>query len=176
MEISKTKNLIIAALLAALTCIATMVIQIPTLSGYIHLGDSLVILCGIILGPVTGGISAGIGSMMADLLSGYFIPYGPATLLIKALAAFSAGYLFHGLSKSSKLNINILVLLSGAVSGIIVVIGYGIFGIAVYGLSAGITTILPNFVQVSAGILGAFLLYPIISKIPDVRGKLIQKQ
>ncbi len=39
-------------LLAAFTCIATMIIKIPTPTfGYIHLGDGLVLLCGIILGP-----------------------------------------------------------------------------------------------------------------------------
>ncbi len=47
-----TKKMVTAALLAAFTCIATMIIKIPTPTfGYIHLGDGLVLLCGIILGP-----------------------------------------------------------------------------------------------------------------------------
>ena len=46
-----TKKMVTAALLAAFTCIATMIIKIPTPTfGYIHLGDGLVLLCGIILG------------------------------------------------------------------------------------------------------------------------------
>ena len=49
-----TKKIILAALFAALACVATMSIRIPTIGtgGYIHPGDAIVILCGVILGPV----------------------------------------------------------------------------------------------------------------------------
>lgn len=48
-----TKKLVTAALMAAFTCIATMLIKIQTPTfGYIHLGDGLVLLCGVVLGPV----------------------------------------------------------------------------------------------------------------------------
>ena len=48
------KKLILAALFAALSCVATMSIRIPTpgTGGYIHPGDAIVILSGVILGPV----------------------------------------------------------------------------------------------------------------------------
>lgn len=83
-----TKKLVIGALMAALTCIATMIIKIPTPTlGYIHLGDGLVLLCGIVLGPLGGALSAGIGSMFADIFSGY-ASWAPATLIIKALTCF----------------------------------------------------------------------------------------
>ena len=68
---NKTLKLVVAALFAALTTVATMFIQIPTLKGYIHLGDCFVILSGILLGPVYGACAAGIGSMLADVLTGY---------------------------------------------------------------------------------------------------------
>ncbi len=58
--------------MAALTCIATMIIHIPTPGlGYIHFGDGMVLLSGILLGPLYGSLSAGIGSMLADVFSGY---------------------------------------------------------------------------------------------------------
>lgn len=92
--------LVITALLIAFTCIATMAIQVPTPpTGYIHLGDALVILSGILLGPVLGGFAAGFGSMLADLLSGYVL-YAIPTLIIKGVAAMIAGYAFHKLRKS----------------------------------------------------------------------------
>ena len=77
-----TKKLVLAALFAALACAATMVIRIPTFGtgGYIHPGDAIVILAGIFLGPVYGGLAAGIGSAMADLLGGYFL-YVPLSLI-----------------------------------------------------------------------------------------------
>ena len=73
----KTKKLIFAALFAALTCVATMIIKVPTPTmGYIHPGDSIVLLSGFLLGPLYGGLAAGIGSMFSDLFGGYF-SYAP---------------------------------------------------------------------------------------------------
>lgn len=94
-----TKKIVYGAFMASLITVATMVIHIPSaFNGYIHLGDGLVLISGILLGPMTGGISAGIGSMMADFLSGYSF-YAPATLIIKALASFFSGYLYQRLIK-----------------------------------------------------------------------------
>ena len=63
-----TKKMVMAALMAAFTCIATMILKCPTpMSGYVHPGDGMVLLCGIVLGPVTGLISAGTGSMLGDV-------------------------------------------------------------------------------------------------------------
>ena len=55
------KKHITAALFAALTFAATMAVRIPTpgTSGYIHPGDALVILSGVILGPSSGFLAAG---------------------------------------------------------------------------------------------------------------------
>ena len=73
----------LAALLAALTAVATMIIRIPTpTQGYIHLGDGMVLICGILLGPGLGALAAGIGSMMADLIGGY-MAWVPGTFAIR---------------------------------------------------------------------------------------------
>ncbi len=170
----KTKDLVITALFTALTCVATMVIQIPTLNGYIHLGDSLVILSGVLLGPLSGAFAGGIGSMFADLLTGYFIPYGPATLLIKALAALLAGLIFHKVKMLSAFNAYIRLILAGTAAAFVVVIGYGIFGILLYGFAAGIATVLPNLFQVLMGIAGAMIFFPFLTKIPDI-SQLVKK-
>ena len=68
----QTKKMVIAALFAALACVATMAIRIPTpgTGGYIHPGDAVVILCGIFLNPGAAFLAAGMGSAMADLLGG----------------------------------------------------------------------------------------------------------
>ena len=87
MERLSTKKLVMCALFAALACVATMSIRIPTpaTGGYIHPGDAVVILCGIFMGPAEAFLAAGIGSCMADLLGGYFI-YVPITFIIKAVS------------------------------------------------------------------------------------------
>ena len=65
---SNLKKIIMTALFAALACVATMSIRIPTpgTGGYIHPGDAIVILAGIILGPVYGMLAGGIGSCICS--------------------------------------------------------------------------------------------------------------
>ena len=50
---SNLKKIVMTALFAALACVATMSIRIPTpgTGGYIHPGDAIVILSGVVLGP-----------------------------------------------------------------------------------------------------------------------------
>ena len=88
-----------------------MLVEIPAPTrGYIHLGDTLVYLCGILLGPLTGGISAAIGSTLADLFSGYAV-YAPVTFVIKFLDAAIVGAIYLALSKKSDtLLVNICLL------------------------------------------------------------------
>ena len=101
---NKTKKIVMTALFAALACVATMSIRIPTpgTGGYIHPGDAIVILCGVFLDPVSAFLAAGIGSCMADLLGGYFI-YVPITFVIKGLVAFSASHVCGRLRASQEL-------------------------------------------------------------------------
>ena len=71
MKDSTLKKLVFAALFAALSCVATMVIKIPTpTGGYIHAGDAVVLLSAFLLGPWWGAAAAGLGSCLADILSG----------------------------------------------------------------------------------------------------------
>ena len=60
-------KIVFAALFAALTCVATMAIRVPSPTGYANLGDCFVLCSGWVLGPVWGTISAGVGSMFADI-------------------------------------------------------------------------------------------------------------
>ena len=59
---SKTKKLVISALLTALVCVATMIVKIPSpLKGYLNLGDCVVLVSGWLLSPVYGFLAAGLG-------------------------------------------------------------------------------------------------------------------
>ena len=101
---SSTFRVVLTALFAALVCVATMFIRVPSpVSGYINLGDGFVLLSAFLLGPSLGTAAAGIGSALADLLSGYPM-YAAGTLIIKALMALFAATLCrrlgHGGTKS----------------------------------------------------------------------------
>lgn len=182
-----TKFIVTAALLAAFSCVATMIIKVPTPTfGYIHLGDALVLLCGIILGPLYGGLAAGIGSMLADIFSGY-VSFAIPTLIIKAVTAVIAALLFRSLKKlfhTEKPAPEFLCLIvSGAVAESFMVVGYFVYEIFLMMLTsgsftstsfaAGVTssaTGIPfNIVQGFVGIVITVILLPILKKIPDVK-------
>ncbi len=162
-----TKKLVLAALFAALVCAATMVIRIPTFGtgGYIHPGDAIVILAGIFLGPVYGGLAAGIGSAMADLLGGYFL-YVPITFLIKGAVAFLTGKAFHFILEKGK-----AAWMGVAVGGIfdilLVVFGYALCESFLYGGPAAVGSMFPNLIQGVGGLVLSMLLYPLLASIPE---------
>ena len=62
------KKLIYAALFAALCCVITMYPKFPTLFGYIHAGDALVLLAAYVLGPLWGSLAAALGSSLVNVL------------------------------------------------------------------------------------------------------------
>ena len=150
------KKLVMAALFAALACVATMSIKIPTpgTSGYIHPGDAIVILAGVVLGPAWGFLAGGIGSAMADLLGGYFV-YVPITFVIKGLVSLCSALLYRKVGKNSKSRYTAVIL--GGVADIII-----------YGAGA-FASVPAHLVQGIGGLILSAVLYPILIAIPDVK-------
>ncbi|MEY8352816.1 ECF transporter S component [Lachnospiraceae bacterium 54-53] len=171
MNSSRTKKIVSGALMAALTAAATMLIHIPSaFNGYIHLGDGMVLLSGMLLGPLTGAAAGGIGSMLADLLSGYAF-YAPATFVIKALAAFLSGYLYRRLSHGSQTARFRLIpfLAAGIASGAAVTGGYFIFELIVYSRPAAMANIPFNLVQNAFSLIVAGSLLPFLLRSREIR-------
>lgn len=168
---SKNMKLIYTALFAALVCVATSVIRIPTpgTSGYVHPGDALVILSGLTLGPIWGGLAAGIGSALSDLLGGYII-YVPITCLIKGGSAFLIGYVMKHIDKEQKKH-TFMVVLASVINGVVVVGGYLSFETVLYSFPAALASVIPNLIQVGAGLVLAVVLYPLVHRIPYLRSE-----
>lgn len=163
------KQFVLAGVMAALVVVGTMVVQVPTpTKGYIHIGDSLVYLCGIILGPVLGGIAAGIGSLLADLLSGYAI-YAPATLVIKGFDAFVAGSVYYFLTKQSANHLKKLAafLFASSLGGVIMVSGYLGYETILYGFPTAVLGVVANIAQAVGGSALAVPLLPVLEKLKN---------
>lgn len=155
MSDKKLRCMVTAAVMAALTFAATMVIKIPTpTGGYVHPGDALVLLCGWLLGPWWGGAAAGIGSMLVDLLSGYGT-FVPATLVIKFLDAMAAALVVKALGRK-----HYGYVISAVVGEVIMVGGYFAYEAVVLRLGIGAAAgIVANAVQGVAGVaIGLALL------------------
>lgn len=159
---TRTKKIVLASMLAALCCVATMIIKIPSpLKGYLNLGDCVVLLCGYMLSPLYGFLAAGAGSALADLFSGYVI-YAPATFLIKGIMALIAFYGFKLLNK--KCANTAALIISGAVAEIEMVLGYFVFEGFMYGFIPSAVNILPNAVQGVAGLILGVILVKVFKK------------
>lgn len=159
---TKTQKIVIAAMLAALTCIATMIIKIPSpLKGYLNLGDCVVLLSGWLLSPLYGFLAAGLGSGLADLISGYGV-YVPATFIIKGVMALAAYFGFRFLQNKVT---NVLArIVSGIVAELIMVFGYYVFEGFLYGFGASLVNIPANAVQGVAGLIIGTILVKIFEK------------
>ena len=156
------------ALFAALACVATMSIRIPTpgTGGYIHPGDAIVILSGVVLGHGYGFLAAGIGSALSDLIGGYFV-YVPITFVIKGLVALVSGLIYQKMSHSGK-NRYLAVILGGVTDIVFVAGGYFICEFFLYGSGAA-ASIPANIIQGIGGLVISAVLYPVLIAIPDVR-------
>jgi len=169
-------NCVTAAMLAALTCIFTMVVKVPTIgtNGYVNIGDAVVLLSAWVLGNPYGALAAGIGSAMADLLSGY-AAYVPGTFVIKFSMAFVCYLVLKG---SVKIGIpgKASYVLSGIVAELIMVFGYFLYeaGPLGYGMAAA-ASIPSNMIQGGTCLVLGCMLAVALSRFPMFRTRLERK-
>lgn len=153
---TKTQKLVQASMLAALCCVATMIIKIPSpLKGYVNLGDCVVLLSGWLLSPQYAFLAAGIGSALADVFSGYII-YAPATFVIKGLMAITVHFCSKAVSARFEQNMSRII--SGIFAELTMVTGYFVFEGFLYGFVPSAVNIPANGVQGVAGLIFGMML------------------
>ncbi|MFW9799188.1 MAG: ECF transporter S component [Candidatus Thorarchaeota archaeon] len=150
------------AVLTALTTIATMVIAIPfpTSTGFLNFGDTLVMLSGLLLGPLGGFIAGGVGSAMGDVFLGY-LHFAPITLVVKGCEGLAVGLFSRRAMKATRLTqwdiAGILV------ASFIMLTGYFLAEIPLVGLEAAMAELLfLNVFQVAAGSIVTILVGPVV--------------
>ncbi len=98
----KKKNTIqeitLIGLMAAMVYVASAFLQIPIPTAIgntrIHMGNVMCLLSGLLVGPIWGGLAAGIGSMFFDLTNPAYITSAPFTFAFKFLMAWVCGILY----------------------------------------------------------------------------------
>lgn len=147
-------KLCIAAMLAAMICVATIIFVIPIpLGGYVNLGDCFILAGSWILGPVYGFAAAAVGSAMADVFSG-FVMYAPATFIIKGMMAVVAALLAKKLKGAPHI-------VSAVAAEAVMVAGYYLTDAVFmgYGFAAAASGIAWNIVQgCVGGIIGCSMI------------------
>ena len=118
----KLLKICVTAMFAALICVATMLIQIPSpLNGYVNFGDCFILIAAWVLGPVYGFAAGGIGSALADLFTGY-VHYVPGTFVIKGLIAVAAALICRAMLKKMP-KISVPAYIVSALAGEIIMVG-----------------------------------------------------
>ena len=164
---SKIRKLVLSALMAALCTVMTMVIQVPSpMQGYVNLGDCAVLISAWMLGPLYGGAAAGIGSALADLLSGY-AHYVPGTFAIKLVMAVAAALIFRAATKKGLFASSVLLgqIVGGVVAEVIMVLGYFAYASLWLGKGLAAAASIPgNIVQGVFGLVAATVVYTVLSR------------
>lgn len=143
-----TKKIVLTALLAALTVAGsalriTMPLSIAGTTSF-HLGNILCALSGILLGPWFGGLAAGMGSAIYDMMNPLYISECWITFITKGLyglvvglIAWSGGKAWQADSEKSYAKLYIATV-SGAITYAVLYLSKGFFydGLLLSGLTA----------------------------------------
>src|SRR5512136_706519 len=89
-----TLRVSLVAVFTALITVATasFSVSVPATKGYFNIGETAIYVAALLFGAYIGGLSAGLGSMISDLILGYAF-YAPATLVVKGLEGVIVGAL-----------------------------------------------------------------------------------
>lgn len=154
-----TKKLCTMGLLVALTCIATMIIKIPipATQGYVNVGDSLVLISAIFFGPQVGFVAGGVGSALADLLSGY-PQWAVATFVIKGIEGYVAAMIACKFNPERHF-FNKYTVIASVVAMIIMVVGYFFGGAVLEGsFLVSLGSVPANIMQAIASLIIFYVL------------------
>ena len=154
------------AVLAAVTTVLTRIVQVPLPArGYINLGDVAIVFTAITLGPFSGALAGGLGTALADLLSGPYAFWAPISLVVHGLQG-----LLVGLIAGVKPNNVLLQCLGGLVGIAVMAGGYLAAGIFLEGTGPALTEVPGNLIQGAAGVLlGILVAAAVLRAYPPVR-------
>ncbi len=155
-------HIAILAVMIALVVVLTRPI-IPTPVGYTHLGDTAIYFAAFAFGPLVGAIAGGLGTAIADLLTGAYASFAPLSLFVHGLQGFIAGWLFLRLKGTRGL-------VAGVLAGAIIVIGGYFIGEALVPIWGGVGVALSevpfNLVQVAIGSIGGLIYMAVARAYP----------
>lgn len=169
---NKLLMLCVTAMFAALICVATMIIQIPSpLGGYVNFGDCFILVAAWVLGPVYGFAAGGIGSALADVFTGY-AHYVPGTFLIKGMMAVVAALIVHAFIKRSEKYRHAGYAVGAAAAEILMIGGYYLYAATFLnkGFAGAWLSVGGNAVQGAFGAIVGVVLIQVI-----VRTKVLRK-
>ena len=112
-----TFKIVFVGVMAAVVCVVTL-FRFPLLGTKVHFANAMCLLSGLLFGPLYGGLSAGFGSALYDmLLGGYPIDEVLVTFVSKFLMAWvCAKIAYGGSSRAENHGRNIAACVVGALT------------------------------------------------------------
>ena len=166
-------TVVIIAAFATLSSVGTTVIRIPipATGGYFNLGDTFVMVAGLLYGPVVGGLTGLIGPTLSDAVG--YPQFILATAVVKSIEGTVVGLVGgRATGKSPVLPVVALVLGIGILAG-----GYFLFEAVIYPMlaktipffgvtdaKAALAEIVPNLLQGGISAIVAFGIWRVFSK------------
>ena len=156
--------------MAALVAVATLlfVVPIPATSGYFNLGETLIYIAALLLGPLVGA-TAGAGATIADILVA--AQFAPGTFTIKAIEGFLVGFLNKKLNQKTR-SITLSATVAIVIGGFEMVLGYFLYEQLVLGYPFALALVeVPfNIVQMLIGLLVAIpVMQAVLRVFPQLK-------
>jgi len=175
------KEVTLIGLMAAMVYVSSAFLQIPIPTAIgntrIHMGNVMCLLSGLLLGPVWGGLSAGIGSAFFDLTNPAYITSAPFTFAFKFLMAWVCGILYKKWQNNGKTVLfSGLASAAGAISYVILYLSknyiedFFIFGLPLQGVlvdiaQKGIVSLVNGIIAVVVAVPLSIAIRPAVSKM-----------
>lgn len=169
-EKTKTRNMVMTAMMMGLIMAMTIVIRIPVPAthGYIHLGDCMIFIAVLLLGWKRGAAAAGLGSALADLIGGFAV-YAPVTFAAKFIMAAVVGlFLSRALKKEHPVMVvTIMEVIGMLLGGAVMTAAYYLAEAVMYGnFVVPIAEIPMNIIQFVTGAVLAAVLSRMLANTP----------
>ena len=171
-----------AAMMAAMVYVVTL-FRFPLLGSKVHFANAVCLLSGMLLGPVTGGFAAGLGSALYDALAGgYDFVNVLITFVSKFAMAFVCGAVAHRThSRKGRVDRTVLACALGAVTYVMLyMLKTFVYHRFVYGFpmdtvgATMVSKLIPSLINAAAAIVAAPVFYHAV--VPALRaGGLLKK-
>jgi uncharacterized membrane protein len=181
MEKKKSNSALRTSLIAVLTAVVvvfTIIVKIPTpTKGYLNLCDLAICFIAFTFSPLTAFIAGGLGTAIADIISGYpqwapisFVVHGIEGLVVAIIVKRSAKEISEGIKVAPLKVMLAMILCVIVVAGGYFVLTAIFMGIGFAAAAAGIPG---NIVQAGVGVVAGYALSrAVVKAYPPVQGLL----
>ena len=177
-----TVRLSFAAMMAAMVYVVTL-FRFPLLGSKVHFANAVCLVSGLLLGPVTGGVAAGLGSALYDALAG---GYDVVNVLITFVSKFAMAFVCGAIAgrahaRRGKLDRTLLACVAGALTYVaLYMVKTYVYNRFVYGYpldavgATMVSKLIPSLINAGAAIVAAPVFYHAV--VPALRSSGLLKR